>query len=104
MEIEITRPKQYQDKIRDYYLWADDKKVGKVKPNSTATYVIPDNTQKIRFTIDWCSSPEFKVQDIQSGKVTVSNTSGSNRVSALLLPLYYITFGKNKYLTITSGI
>ncbi|MEO2281030.1 hypothetical protein [Pseudoalteromonas pernae] len=103
MEIEITRPKQYQDKFRDYYLWVDDKEVGKIKPNSTAIYCIPDSAQKIRFTIDWCSSPEFALKDIQSNKLTVANTFGSNWFSALLLPLYYITFGKSRYLTITSG-
>ena len=26
MEIEVNRPKQYHDKIRDYTLWADSKK------------------------------------------------------------------------------
>ncbi|WP_144395628.1 hypothetical protein [Pleionea sediminis] len=104
MEIEITRPKQYQDKIRDYYLWADDKEIGKVKPNSIAIYSIPDNAQNIRFTIDWCSSPEFAVKDIQSNKLTVFNSFGSNWISALFLQLYYITLGKNKYLTVKSGI
>lgn len=104
MEIEITRPKQYQDQIRDYYFWADDKEIGKVKPNSTVIYTIPDNTQKIRFTIDWCSSPEFDVKDMQSNKVTVSNALGRNWLSALFLPLYYVTFGKARYLTISSDI
>ena len=38
MEIEVNRPKQYHDKIRDYTLWADSKKIGKVKPNSLTNY------------------------------------------------------------------
>jgi len=104
MEIEVTRPKQYADKIRDYYLWADGKEVGKVKPNSVTTFTIPDDTLKIRATIDWCASQEFEVKNIKSNQLTISNTFGSNLLSALLLPLYYITLGKNKYLTIESGI
>jgi len=103
MEIEVTRPKQYADKMRDYYLWADDKEIGKIKPNSVTIFTIPDDTLKIRATIDWCASQEFDVKKLKSNKVTISNTFASNLLSALILPLYYITFGKHKYLTIESG-
>ena len=102
MEIEVNRPKQYHDKIRDYTLWADSKKIGKIKPNSLTNYTIPDDTKFIWFSIDWCSSPKLSVKDIQSNKVTVSNTMSSHLLSGLFLPIYYVTFGKNKYLTITS--
>ncbi|CAG9001278.1 MAG: hypothetical protein CENE_03296 [Candidatus Celerinatantimonas neptuna] len=104
MEIKVTRPKQYTDKFRNYYLWADDQKIGKIKSNSTTTYIIPDDTLKIRATIDWCSSQEFEINNLKSNQVVISNTFGSNFLSVLLLLWYYITFGKNKYLTIESGI
>ncbi len=103
MDITITRPKQFTDKIRDYYLWADDIEVGKIKPNSSATFTIPDNTKKIRATIDWCSSPEFDISAMESNKLTVFNSFGNNFMASLFLPLYYVTFGKDKYLTIKSG-
>ena len=94
MEIEVTRPKQYQDKFRDYYLWADDQEVGKLKPNSTAKFVIPEGTQKIRATLDWCSSQEFDVKKIQANKIIIFNSFGTNLLTAIFLPLYYTFFAK----------
>ena len=104
MEIKVTRPKQYADKVRDYYLWADGQKIGKIKPNSTATYIVPDETIKIKATIDWCASQEFEVTNLKSNQVVISNTFGHHFLSSLLLPLYYMTFGKNKYLTIENAV
>ena len=103
MEIEVNRPKQYQDKIRDYHLWADGKKIGVIKPNSTTKFTLPENTEKIKATIDWCSSQEFEIKSVNSNKIKIYNTFGGNLSSALLLPLYYITFGRKEYLTIESS-
>lgn len=104
MEIEITRPKQYQDKIRDYHLIIDGEKVAKIKPNSTQTINIPDNAEYIQAKIDWCSSPKLYVKDLTSNKILVKNSFAGNFIKALFLPLYYITFGKGKYLTIENNI
>lgn len=104
MEIEIIRPKQYQDKIRDYHLEVDGKKLIEVKPNSKFTLTIPDDAEYIQAKIDWCSSPKFYIKDIKSNKVTIKNTFSGNFLKAIFSPLYYITIGKNKYLTIESGI
>jgi len=104
MDIEITRPKQYQDKIRDYHLIVDGNKVAKIKPNSKSTITIPDDAVYIQAKVDWCTSPKFSVQDIQSSKVTIQNTFGGNLLKAIFLPVYYITFGKGRYLIIKSVI
>ena len=103
MEIEINRPKQHQDKIRDYHLIVDGNKLTKIKPNSKAVVTIPDDAEYIQAKIDWCSSPKFYVRDIKSNQVLIKNTFGGNTLTALFISLYYITFGKGKYLTIESG-
>ena len=104
MDIEIIRPKQYQDKIRDYHLEVDGNKVIKIKSDSTIYVTIPDDAEYIQAKIDWCSSPKFYVKDIKSNKVVIKNTFGGHLLKAIFMPLYYITFGKGKYLTIESGI
>lgn len=104
MDIEIIRPKQYQDKIRDYHLVVDGSKLTKIKPNSKTIISIPDDAVYIQAKIDWCSSPKFYIKDIKSKQVIIKNTFGGRFFTALFLPLYYITFGKDKYLTIENII
>jgi len=103
MDLEITRPKQFQDKMRDYYLIVDGNKIAKIKPNSKSTVTIPDDAKYIQAKIDWCTSPKLNVREIQSNQVLIRNTFGGNVFKTLFLSFYYITFGKGKYLTIESS-
>jgi len=103
MKVAITRPKQYQDRIRNYLLLVDGENMTEIKPNSSTTVELPENARKIQFKVDWCTSPEFQIENIKNGSIIVKNTMGKNWFSALFLPLYYITFGKGKYLTIESS-
>lgn len=107
MEIEITRPKQIRDRIRDYHLVVDGKKLVKIKPNSTTSVQLPEGTEFIQAKIDWCSSPLFNVKDIKGNRVVIKNSMGGgirgSILKTLFMPLYYVTFGKGKYLTIESG-
>lgn len=104
MNIEVFRPKQFVDIGRDYKLFADDKEVAIIKRGITQTVEIPDSTINIQAKIDWCSSQTFPVTSITEKGIIIKNSFGSNIITLVLLPLYYITFGKNKYLTVTNGI
>lgn len=104
MDIEVYRPKQFQDRVRRYELFADDKKLIEIKAGSTQTVHIPESTKFLQARIDWCSSPKFYVSNIESNKITIKSTFGGNIFTALCYPLYYITLGKDKYLTIESGL
>jgi len=66
----------------------------------TKTISLPENTKFLQAKIDWCSSPKINISDLNLSKVIIENSFSSNIVKALLLPLYCITFGKNKYLSI----
>ncbi len=103
MDIEIIRPKQYQDRIRNYKLVIDGVETTIIKPNSKTRITLPDDAEYLQGKIDWCTSPKFYVRDIKSSQVSIKNSFGGNWFTAILLPLYYITFGKGKYLKIESG-
>ena len=103
MDIEITRPKQYQDILRDYHLIVDGKKIAKIKHNSKSTITIPDDAEYIQAKIDWCSSPKLYIREIKSNQILIQNRFRGNFFKALFSMLYYVTFGKNKYLTIKSA-
>ena len=104
MEIEVIRPKQYADMARDYYLLVDGKEVAVIKRGATQKITVPESSKTLKAVVDWCSSPEFDVSDIRSGKIVVKNSFGSNFFKSLFLPLYFISLGKERYLKIETDI
>ena len=105
MEIKISRPNQLQDKIRNYHLIADGKIVAEIKPNSVQSISIPENTEYIQAKIDWCTSPRFYISNLTTNKIIVKNSFGDSLLKIILLVgIYYITFGKGKYLLIENDI
>tara|TARA_Y100001956_G_scaffold68226_1_gene70649 strand:+ start:228 stop:536 length:309 start_codon:yes stop_codon:yes gene_type:complete len=102
MEIEVTRPKQFADLTRSYRLLADGKEVALIERGSTQKVTLPAHSKTLSAYIDWCYSPEFAVSDIQDSRIVVKNAFASNPLKALVLPLYYVSFGKHKYLNIES--
>lgn len=100
MELSVFRPSQVIDMARDYTLLADGRKIATIKRGQTQTVSIPQTTQYIQAKIDWCSSRKVAVESLSSRQLIVRNTFASNLLNALLLPLYYVTFGRNNYLTI----
>jgi hypothetical protein len=102
MHIQVFRPKQFVDIVRDYKLFADGIEVAIIKRGASQTVVIHDSTQSLTARIDWCSSQSFPVSSITEKGLVIKNSFGSNVFKLVLLPLYYITFGKNRYLSIES--
>jgi len=104
MKFQVFRPKQFVDLLRDYKLYADDEEVAIIKRGSTQIVEIPDSTKNVQAKIDWCSSQDFSVNSITEKGIIIKNSFSGNILTLILLPLYYITFGKNKYLSIVNGI
>jgi len=100
MDIEIVRPKQFQNKMRDYHLYVDGKKFIKIKPNSSQVISVPSYTKYIQARIDWCSSPKYYLDNSPSKKLIINNRVNGGFFKSLISPLYYITIGNNRYLKI----
>ena len=104
MNIQVFRPKQFVDMARDYKLFADDVEIATIKRGGTQTVEIPDSTKNIQARIDWCSSQNFPVTSLTDKGIMIKNSFGSNIFKLVFLTVYYITFGKNKYLSVINGI
>lgn len=104
MEIEVTRPKQFADMARDYHLLVDGKEIAVIRRGTTQTITLPEGSKTLKAVIDWCSSSDFYVTDIHSGKIVVRNSFASNFFKSIFLLLYYISLGKEKYLKIETSI
>lgn len=100
MDISITRPKQFADKIRAYKLYIDDIQVAEIKSGKTITISIPQDAKKLYASVDWCSSNEFDLFTIKPGVSLEVKNSFSHKLWIPFLPLYYITLGNKKYLKI----
>jgi len=100
MEVRISRPKQYQDAMRNYQLYADDKKLIELAPNSTQTINVPDYTKYLQARIDWCSSPKYYLDTQKHRTIVVKNIVSGSLFKSVFLSLYYITLGRKKYLKI----
>ncbi|MFM7859711.1 MAG: hypothetical protein ACKO96_49220, partial [Flammeovirgaceae bacterium] len=40
---------------------------------TTQRITLPEGSKTLKASIDWCSSPEFNVSDIRTGKIVVKN-------------------------------
>ena len=100
MEVKITRPRQYQDAIRNYQLYADGKKLIEIAPNTTQQITVPDYTKYLEAKIDWCSSPKYYLDNRIEQNLVIKNTVHGSMLKSAFLSLYYITFGRKRYLKI----
>jgi hypothetical protein len=128
--IQITRPKEWQNRIRKYHIYVDNEKVGEVANGETKDFLITPGQHTVVAKIDWCSSPEFS-HNYSSDEIQYLKVS-SNKimkwlpllvfpililnlffrklinpdyimflfVPVLLVVIYMLTFGRRKYLTL----
>jgi len=52
----------------------------------------------------YSSSQTFPVASITDKGIIIKNSFGSNIFKLLFLTIYYVSFGKSKYLSVTNGI
>lgn len=97
--LRIRRDWQYADSLRDYHIVIDGKQRGDIEAESEVSFQLIPGPHKIEFTMDWVGSPEVTL-DFQSGEqrtLSVSSNAGGP------LGLYYITFGRRKYLSVSES-
>lgn len=129
--IKIQRTSELNNRLRDYQIYIDGEKIGKIADGETKDFLISSGKHSIVVKIDWCSSPEisFNIIDTDTKTFNVGGFKGGNKVVLitiglvalyfilkvllhykyaifLLLPVpfvlgYYITIERKKYLILT---
>jgi hypothetical protein len=128
--IKITRTKEDNNRMRDYQLLIDGQKVGTIANGQTKEFEVPSGQHSIVAKIDWCSSPELSFDSSDTKTFFVGGFKGGNWIMPislgiivlhiilkyfwgfdylmiLFIPaalpiLYYMTFGRKNYLTLTT--
>ena len=128
----ITRNSEWNNRARNYGLYLNNKKIGKIANGESKKFDLDSGTYKINGKIDWCKSPtiQFSISENETKEIQIGGFKYGNIIMPIgfgimmlfflitflfkiesnylillsgigfLYPLYYITLGKNRYLTI----
>jgi hypothetical protein len=129
--LKITRPNEYINRFRAYAIYIDGKKVGSIANDQTKQFDVSPGEHSVIFRIDWFSSPSVLVtaDDGSVQAIKVSGFRNSRWIMPALLVLvllnliaeltfhtsfslylfiffltvflYYMTFGRSRYLGVT---
>lgn len=127
----ISRTSEYNNRLRDYQLFLDGAKIGTISNGETKEFETTSGQHTILAKIDWCTSPEISLQlnqtgikkllvgGFKNGKIIMPLAMGAFAlhfilrlafnfnytiflmVPASILTVYYVTFGRKKYLTLS---
>lgn len=101
MKLKFKRPKQFTDMIRAYRIIIDGKRVGNIRDGEEKELEIPEGRREIFLKIDWCASNALIINDTKDEKEFLCyNTFAGWKMFTLFIPLYYITFGRKRHLTL----
>ncbi|MBB1139345.1 hypothetical protein [Myroides sp. WP-1] len=92
-KITIKRSAEFSNKARKIALYLGEEKIGTIKDGETKEFEIQPGQHTLTAKIDWCRSNHLPIT-IGQDEMLFFNLKGTSP----FLAIYYITFGKNKYL------
>lgn len=129
-KIIITRNQEWNNKLRQIGIYVDGIKIGTIGNGEVKTFEIPEGNHSLKAKIDWCGSREidfsvageekkyFKLSGFKYSKIimplaialfilsfVLRKLFHIDYAAWLILPIflllfYYLTFGRNDYLTL----
>jgi hypothetical protein len=132
-KITISRKQEWNNRLRHFTIYLDGQKLGSVGNGEVKTFDIPDGNHSMRAKVDWCGSREleFSITGDETKYFKLSGFKHSNTIMPaavvllflslilrrlyhiafaqwLILPiflllLYYLTLGRNDYLTLVQS-
>lgn len=98
--IQIKRKTRWDDRLRKYKIILDEEKIGTIRLKETFEYRLTPGKHTLYLKIDWCRSNkvEFEIQENETLTFKCGARAGGTKIP--FDTLWYITFGRNKYLWI----
>ncbi|OYU84081.1 MAG: hypothetical protein CFE24_08585 [Flavobacterium sp. BFFFF2] len=93
-KITIQRTNEYTNRMRDYHIYINDKKVGTIENGGTKDFEIEEGRHTIEARIDWCASPKVNVI-IKNGETKTFKVGGfkyGNWLMPVSLILIFLSF------------
>lgn len=128
--IRLKRTSEYNNRMRDYKIFIDGQQVGSIANGETKDFPSTVGQHTVTAKVDWCSSPDIsiEVKDNQNKNLKVGGFRNGQFLMPIgiglivlhfilskfadfdyiiflvaplfLLSVYYMTIGRNKYLTL----
>lgn len=83
----IKRTSEWYNKMRDFKIYVDQSKIGRVENGETVEFELEAGIHKLNTKIDWCSSKtiEFEIKENETKKVELSSFKYSKLIAPILL-------------------
>jgi hypothetical protein len=88
-KIIVSRKGEFANRRRNYRLFIDGKEVGSIKSDSSEEFEVEAGTHTVQCKINWCYSPDFKV-DVLEGKNSYIRVASGMKFYPPLLILMFI--------------
>ncbi len=100
--LKIIRISEYTNRIRAIKLFVDGIKIGTITNGETEDFELTAGQHTIITKIDWCTSNKitFTITENETKSFTINSFAKTSSLGALAA-IYYITFGYNKYLSLS---
>jgi len=92
-------PESWGDRLRAYRVVLDGTVVGRVKRAESITLEVNAGHHELHLTIDWARSPSVKLDLVEGEEVDVRCWPNGRPITAL----YWITFGRSRYIGIEAS-
>lgn len=100
MEVIVSRPLQFVDRIRSYKLEIDGEFCGEIKPGQEIRLNIPEQAKTLVAKIDWCSSNIFDLTGLQANEKLEVKNAVPLKVLIPFYSFYAISIARKRYLHI----
>ena len=88
-KINIQRSNEYFNRIRNYRIYVDGKKVGTIENGESKDFEIEEGNHLIEAKIDWCGSPKVSVE-IKNNETKTLKVRGFNFAKWLIPSIFFI--------------
>jgi len=95
--IEITRVKQYANKLRAIGIYVNGNKIDTIDDGETKKIKLDPGDNEVYVKIDWCKTKPLKI-NTEENKTTKLELGSNLSGWKLLLSIYYIIFNTSEYL------
>jgi len=91
----ITRTSEWNNKVRKFGLYLNDKKIGTIEDGEKKEFEIEPGVYKINGKIDWCKSQkvEFEINENESKEIEISGYKYGHivmRISLAIMLIYFL--------------
>ncbi len=99
--IKIARSNEKANRLRAIKIFIDGSKIGTIENGETKDFEVPSGAHEIIAKIDWCTSNQisFMLSEKETKTLALNSFAQTNTLG-LFAAIYYISFGRKKYLNL----